>query len=248
MMRRNVFVVTITLLTVLVAGAVGSSGATIELERVWYERTDHFNHPVYVAPYWTWINEDNSKWSLQERPGTLTIRTQKGGLRNLLWQKLSPLEEELDFEIETHVVFDPIEAFHFAGLTIREDAGTFINFGLAYCPNSIFVPPSIYCVDDGLYFDLEDGATGSPNFATKTCSPFVARLRLVRRGQVVRAYYSKDSIHWALIGEHQLTFAPLYVGIHAGQSGTAFPDVERPASFDYFTARFLAPPCELEQP
>jgi len=248
MMEGKGAVVVGLLLAALVLGCVAVAGTVIELERVWYERTDHFNHPDEPAPYWTLYQPDSCCWSLLERPGTLTIRTQQGVTKNLLWQELSAVEQDLNFEIETHVVFDPIEAFHFAGLTIREDEQTFVNFGLAYCPSAIISGQSIYCVDDGLYFDLSDGVTGNPNFATKTCSPFAARLRLVRRDTTVSAYYSEDGIHWVLIGEHQLTFAPIHVGIHAGQGGTTFPDVERPASFDYFTVRFFAPPCELEQP
>lgn len=253
MRRSNVAAFALTAGLILVGlGSIEAAADTMDLHSVWYERTDRFTHPTELAPYWSWINEVPAKWNLDQRPGCLTIHTQRAGLptdpHNVLLQGLSPFERQQDFEIETAMIFSPWVQFHFAGIVVLEEEDAFVKLGRSFCysPGA----PGVPCVDNGIYFDrVEDGGwPNTPNFATQTCMSFTSWLRITRIEDELRGYYSEDGVHWVLIGTHDLAFDPMYVGILVEQTSGMSNEESIPASFDYFTVRFFAPECSLDQP
>jgi cytochrome c len=174
-------------------------------------------------PGWSWIRENDALWSLASRPGYLRIVLEGGPFhRNLLVRDVS----SDNFQIMTHVLFQPSSNYQIAGLLVYEDDATMIKFGRAYCNN----PGS--CVGNGIYFDAIQFANflGS-NFATDTVLKDEAYLRIDKTGRLFTAYYSEDGATWQTIGQHELSMADPKVGLMAGQSNV----VGATALFDYFT-------------
>lgn len=170
---------------------------------------------------WYWIDEDPTHWSLTDRPGYLRIITQEVAHNRLL--RRFPGQ---DFEMRTHMYFNPTENFQFAGLTVFLDGENHLSFGRAFCG---FTPP---CVDNGIYYDhVEGGVAVGSNFATATSVPDEVYLRIVRQGTSYSGYFSTNGTEWIEVGTHDIGFTPAGIGVYAlNQSAIT----EIPADFDYF--------------
>jgi Tol biopolymer transport system component/regulation of enolase protein 1 (concanavalin A-like superfamily) len=180
-----------------------------------------------LLPGWYWQNGDSGEWSLGD--GFLRIYasdtpTPDGNL--LLRGAASG-----DFVIKTRLLFEPDTNFQFAGLVIWQDENNFLQLGRAFCDI-----PDI-CVGNGLYFDkILGGNFTDSNFATSVGNPSDVYLRLERRGDMVRAFYSLDEgISWYEIGTHWIPsdFQVNGVGLMASQDFDT-PDWDIPADFDFF--------------
>jgi putative spermidine/putrescine transport system substrate-binding protein len=136
-----------------------------------------------------------------------------------------------DFMIKTRLFFEPDTDFQFAGLVIWQDEYNFLQFGRAFCD------VEGACVGNGLYFDkILGGEFADGNFATSIDNPSDVFLRLERRGDMVRAFYSADEgISWYEIGTHWIPsdFVVNGVGLTASQDFNT-PDWDIPADFDFF--------------
>jgi hypothetical protein len=137
-----------------------------------------------------------------------------------------------DFAIETRVLFEPNTNFQFAGLVIWQDESNFLQFGRAFCYYE-----GSPCVGNGIYFDYLGGGPWwvDGNFATPVDSPNEAHLRLERRGNMVKAFYSYEGITWFEIGTHWIPddFQVNAVGLTSSQDYNT-PDSDIPADFDFF--------------
>lgn len=184
-----------------------------------------------LADGWYWVNENPEEWNLTGSPGALRIYTSPFGTggENLL---LRPVAQG-DFSIETRVSFTPDTDFQFAGLVIYQDEGTFLQLGRAFC--DIEGP----CVGNGIYFDYASGGVSvDGNFATQADNPNNpgdAYLRLERRGNMVRAFYSNDGAAWIIIGDHWIPSDFVVNGVGLTSSQDFFTGGwSVPADFDYF--------------
>jgi beta-xylosidase len=191
-----------------------------------YAWTDDFDQAT-LHPLWSWINEVPAQWSLTDNPGFLRIITSSGplGEQNLLVQPAP----SGDYQISTHLLFEPDQNFQFAGLVLYADQNNFLFFGRAYCD---VAPPT--CVGNGIYFDhIEDGAPSGSNFATGVAETGEAYLRVTKSGHDYTGYYSANGSDWTLIGTHTLDSEPhpSRVGLTAAndQAGAGLP-----ADFDNF--------------
>jgi len=176
-----------------------------------------------LQPGWTWIRENDALWSLDSQPGFLRIVLEGGQYhRNLLVRDV-PSD---NFQIMTHVLFEPTSNFQLAGLLVYQDDASMIKLGRAYCN------VSGACVGNGIYFDkIESASFAGPNFATDTKVKGEAYLRIDKVGSLFTSYYSEDGANWQTIGQHEAFMADPKVGLVAGQSNV----VGATALFDYFT-------------
>jgi branched-chain amino acid transport system substrate-binding protein len=197
--------------------------ATLPVYSYW---TDDFNLPTLGAE-WSWINEDPTHWSLTANPGYLRITLQQAAIANWLVQPAP----SGDFDIQTHLVFNPVENYEIAGLLLYQDDGTFLVLGRAFCG---FGYPN--CVEgNGIYFDhVEGGTIVSDNFAMRTPYTDHAYLRIVHEGENYTAYVSEDGADWWLVGRHvmgtkaELPFMGLATGTGTQDVATIYAD------FDFF--------------
>lgn len=180
---------------------------------------------------WSWTKENKQYWSLTNNPGWLEITALPGNIgdgsiTNML---LRPMPEG-NFELETHLKFQPTGNYQIAGLLIYESASNFMQFGRAYCN-----APA--CKGDGYYFDLTIGGsfTGE-NFSTAAPEIDTIFLRLRREGNTYTAYASEDGEKWQVIGTHTSEMSPMFVGLVSGQAVNSLP---KPAQFDYYVINAL---------
>jgi regulation of enolase protein 1 (concanavalin A-like superfamily) len=202
-------------------------------QTVWTRRSssswrDEFDGSL--AEGWRWIREKSDKWNLTDNPGFLRIYSSPyevdGKTQNILLRD-APAG---DFAIKTHVIFEPKTNFQFAGLTIYQDEGNRVSFGHAFCDTQNI------CVGNGIYFDnvIDEAWTGD-NFAFSGIILDEAYLRLERRGNLVKAFYSYDGKSWIEIGSHTLKSGFLVTGVGLIVSGDFDKsDEDIPADFDYF--------------
>lgn len=179
---------------------------------------DDFNE--MLDPDWEWVKEDKNLWSLTNHPDWLEVIVGSGGVgsRNLLQRSIP----EGDFELETRMIFEPVENYQIAGLIIFYNSNNYILIGRAY---------AAHYVGDGLYMDyMNSGKISEDNFATIGPGTDTVFLRLRRRGNLYDSFYSEDGINWNKVGTHTSNMQAKYVGLATGQStkGTV------PAQFDYF--------------
>jgi Tol biopolymer transport system component/regulation of enolase protein 1 (concanavalin A-like superfamily) len=177
---------------------------------------------------WHWVNENSDRWNLTEQPGFLRIYNVPFGTggENLLLRSVA----QGDFMIETRLLFEPDANFQFAGLVIWQDENNFLQLGRAFCD-----VPNV-CVGNGIYFDkILAGNFTDSNFATPVDNPSEAYLRLERRGDMVKAFFSYEGITWFEIGTHWIPsdFQVNGVGLTASQDSNT-PDWDIPADFDFF--------------
>jgi len=176
-----------------------------------------------LQPGWTWLRENDSKWSLTSEPGFLRIVLEGGSFhRNLFIREV----ESEDFEITTHVLFKPTTNFQIAALLVYQDDATMIKFGRAFCDVQNL------CVGNGIYFDnMQNAQFSGTNYATDTVLQDEAYLRITKIGSRLTGSYSEDGTNWMVIGVHESFMADPKVGLVAGQSNV----VGAIALFDYFT-------------
>lgn len=178
-----------------------------------------------LADGWTWMAEDQERWSLSESPGWLQILASDASFDGPSFPTNVLVRDAPagDFELTTLVKFVPSSNFQFAGLVVFQDKGNVLQFGRAFCDLADS------CVGDGIYFDnLEDGIiVGNHKVSISSSEIF---LRLQRVGATYTGYYSEDSEHWTVLGEYTRDFSSVRVGVMAAQAAE-----EIPAQFDYFT-------------
>ena len=182
-----------------------------------------------LADGWTWLAEDQARWSLREVPGKLQIMASDASFDGPSFPTNVLLREAPagDFEITTSFRFTPTSNFQFAGLVVFQDKANVLQFGRAFCD----LPGS--CVGDGIYFDNFEGGFIINNHKA-TISGSDIYLRLQRVGTTYTGFYSEDGENWITLGEHIRDLAQVRVGLMAAQAAQ-----ELPAAFDYFTLNTL---------
>lgn len=180
---------------------------------------------------WQWIREKDKYWNLTKNAGWLEIMARSGNIGDsTISNMLVRPAPEGNFELETQLKFKPAGNYQIAGLLIYESAENHIVFGRAFCS-----APA--CVGDGYYFDfISDGNFTPENFATKAPETDTLYLRLLRQGDIYTAYGSEDRVEWKVIGTHNSSLKPLFIGLVAGQ---AYQTTPKAAQFDYLNINAL---------
>ena len=182
-------------LLIPIAILIGAFAATAGQQIARAETTtfqDDFDDAPAAPLYW--VNEDPSKWRVEEGYLNIVASSLPTGGENLLLYDVG----SADFMVRTHLLFEPNNNYQIAGLVIYHDGENFLQLGRAYCDHEL-------CAGNAIYFDLVlDGIAVGTNFATPVDSLDEAYLRLEKRGSMVRGYYSDDGTTWFEIGTHWL--------------------------------------------
>jgi hypothetical protein len=198
--------------------------------------SDDFTQTVFAAG-WSWIREDTSAWSLNERPGWLRLTTGNGDLLGPGGEASLLVHPAPDgsFELRARIDFAPSANFHFAGVVIYQDDDHFVSLGRAFCDA---IPP---CVGDGVYLDNDETflAGSAPTIARGDLPEGPIWLRLVREGETYSGFWSENAEVWSPIGSTTAHMTPASVGLMSttGGSGAA----PAPAYFDLFQVLPLSP-------
>jgi len=137
-----------------------------------------------------------------------------------------------DFDIQTYVIFEPLQNFEIAGLLLYQEDGTHLLLGRAFCGGGY---PD--CVEgNGIYFDhMEEGSFVSDNFAMRTPTyEDHTYLRIIHEGENYTAYVSEDGADWWLVGRHVMgtEYNLTSMGLATGTGNQVVTEI--PADFDFF--------------
>jgi beta-xylosidase len=166
---------------------------------------------------WSWVREDNTAWSLTERPGFLRIRTQPGtlddsSLANNILRRAAPGS---DYEVSTRVEVAVTQDFHEAGLLLYKSDFNFIKISRIFD-----------AAHGGSVFLLrrEVGGMGVGSFFSPAISTSVAELRLRFVAPYVSGAYKDGSGNWVELGSYNVgplsTYTHVALAAHHG-----FPDL-----------------------
>jgi len=184
-----------------------------------------------LQPGWEWRNEKSGEWSLSAQPGSLQINA-RGGYVNLNNASNVLLRDapDVDFQVETRLVFNPWGSDQFAGLILYESDMNFIQAGRSYCA------PLYGCVGSGLYMDIyQNGKLMLPRNAIQYNGSIVF-LRLIREGNTITFLASTDGVGWFRHSQHTSDIPIEKIGIMTGQNLYTSPML---AVFDYFRVDIL---------
>jgi hypothetical protein len=163
--------------------------------------TEEFEDPL--GSDWTWLNESDGLWSLEELPGALRIVAPGGSMRGEggdlegVTNVLAHEAPAMHFDILTKVTFNPSEDLQNAGVFVELDDGSVISLGRGTCEEG----DDPACVGDGVYFDARGSDCsyeGIPISADTVC------LMLRKAGSSYVGYY-----HLSEPGETEM---PTHIG------------------------------------
>ncbi len=165
-----------------------------------------------LEPGWTWVNEDQARWTLDGERGWLEVTAQSSPpIRNLLLRDTAWAGD--DYSVETLLRFNPVSDFQFAGLVITGASPDTdrLQLGRAYCTDGV-------CVGNGLYFDrVKTGSFVGDNHAVELDSTeeYVLLGLDVWDNQVTARYSVDEGKNWQELGTHPLDPGYTRVGILA---------------------------------
>jgi alpha-glucosidase (family GH31 glycosyl hydrolase) len=184
-----------------------------------------------LGSQWSWIREDNTKWSLAANPGFMRITTQTGdiyGTSNNMKNILVQTAPVSDYTISTKVTISPTANFHQAGLVVYGDDDNFVMlqrfYSTSYSPANQFM--------------FKKEIAGSPTkYNTGDTLGGTVYLKITKSGTSYSGYFSSDGTNWTQVGS-ALTGVSLTnpkVGIFSASGGQAPAGIN--ADFDYFNCQ-----------
>jgi beta-xylosidase len=178
-----------------------------------------------LNPFWSWVREVPSHWSLTASSGKMRIITQPGTFmgpssnnqKNLLLLQAP----DGDFELITKVSIDPSANFQHAALIVYQDDDNYVEINRSFTGG------------DAIHFDIETGGAisttaGVSNSATTLC------LRITRTATLYGGFYSTDSscsTGWTPVGSGPAAFTTPKVGLGAS-NGPSTTEIN--ADFEFF--------------
>lgn len=188
--------------------------------------TDDFDSRILNPRKWSWVREDNAKWSLTASPGAMRIGVQPGELfqttntaKNLLLRG-APAG---DWKIKTKLSFNPTAGNQQAGLIVYQDDNNYFKLVRAYTGSN------------RILFQQENGGVFQSTYELDGITATTVYLMIVKSGTTYTAYYNTDGGEsWTQIYQTTHSFIPSKIkGIRVGlvsYGGAAGPQ----ADFDWF--------------
>ena len=198
------------------------------------KHTDEFiSSALHLHKAWSWVREDNTKWSLKANKGNMRITCQPGELymttntaKNLLLR--TPSAE--DWSIKTKVTFNPTLANQQAGLLVYQDDNNYVK--LIRCYNGA----------NRVHFAKETGGTYAMVNEVAQAATTVY-LKITKSGTNYTGYYNTDgSENWTQLGTASTTLSNIKYGL----ANFAGPTVD--ADFDWFDDGSRAKPTPKPSP
>ncbi|MCD9021456.1 DUF1349 domain-containing protein [Cohnella silvisoli] len=155
------------------------------------QKTEEFEGQALNTRMWSWIREDNAKWSLTSSAGSMRIGVQPGELyqttntaKNLLLKRPSTA----DWTIKTKVSFNPTTGNQQAGLIVYQDDNNYLKLVRAYTASN------------RILLQQEAGGVFTDTYYLNGVTATTVYLMLVKSGMSYTAYYNTDGGEsWTLL-------------------------------------------------
>lgn len=202
------------------AAAVASS--VLDRQSVPLDISDTFDSTA-LDSHWSWVREDNTKWSLTSNSGFMTLTTQFGGIESTNTSAKNILLKNSvgdHYSLETKLNLAPTQDYQQAGLVMYNDDNNFIKLVKAY-------------ITSGVRLQFAKETAGSTAVIAEVAAPAGAdiHLRLTKTGSRYNAYYSTDGVAWTLIGSGTALGSIAKDGLIAYNGEVSAASI--PAKFDY---------------
>jgi beta-xylosidase len=184
-----------------------------------------------LDPAWQILRSDPSHWSLEKKPGTLTLTTQKGAMsgsqknfKNIFLID-SPAPEK-DFDITTRILsFQPSVNYQQAGLVCFDDEDNYIKASFEGDGDKL-----------RLVLMREVAGQGQPFTASPAQKLSTVWLRLRKRGSLYTLLASADGeLFTPYLQQFWGDGRPKRLGLLAKNAGAVAPEID--AAFDFFEVR-----------
>lgn len=176
-----------------------------------------------LGSQWSWVREDNTKWSLTANPGYMRITTQQGdiyGTTNTMKNILLQTPGTTDYNVVVKLTFSPTTNWHQAGILAYANDDNYIMLDRVYYDGNKFG------------FKKEIAAAVTDQNVTDSLGATVY-LKLSKSGTSYSGYYSSDGATWTLITTYTgISLTNPKVGIYAASGGASPAAIN--ADFDYF--------------
>ena len=180
--------------------------------------TEEFNSGS-LNPAWTWVREDNTKWSLTANPGNMRITCQTGELAqtdNTAKNPLLRIPSAGDWSIRTKVTFNPSVGNQQAGLLVYQDDHNYLK--LVRCYNGA----------NRVHYAKETGGTYTMVNETAQAATTVY-LKIAKSGTTYTGYYNTDgSENWIQVGSTSVSLNNVKCGL------ACFAGPATDADFDWY--------------
>jgi regulation of enolase protein 1 (concanavalin A-like superfamily) len=181
-----------------------------------------------LNPRWSWVRENHGNWSLQKKPGYLTITTQMGEI----WQAEANAQNILlclvapgDFQLDTKVDFRPQSNFQQAGLIVYSNDDNYLRLDYDYAN------------DLKMEMVNEDSGIFTNKLLPYTTKSSIFYLRIVRKGETYTGYFSEDGKNYTILTQYSRSWkVNLRVGLWAVNGAGNYS--LNTASFDYFKLKY----------
>jgi glucosylceramidase len=178
-----------------------------------------------LGSQWSWVNVDNTHWSLTAASGFMRITTQYGDMwntntsgKNILLQNATG-----DWSIVTKVTFSvkPSQNYQQAGLIVYMNNDNYVKMSRVYNNGNMF------------QFGKEVAGVYSEVNVTDGISGTTAYLKITKSGNNYSGYYSSDGVTYTQAGTTQsVTLSSIKAGLVAGNGLATATEIN--ADFDYF--------------
>lgn len=133
---------------------------------------------------WSWIREDNTKWSLSENSGSMRIYTQRGDFWNIDNIKNILVQDAPggDYEVITKVTINPQADYEQAMLLIYQDDNNYVRLDRVYVAGN-----------GGNLIEFFANDNSNIEFIKNTATTIYLKIR--KNGTTYSGFYSLDSYH-----------------------------------------------------
>lgn len=205
-----------------------------------HDATTFFDDFTYdwLSPEWRWIREDDTNWSLEERPNYLRLHTQNGDLQNNILlpnNLLLRTAPTIDYELITRFEAAFTENFHQALLILYADDDNYLALSRLY--DDINFGGDVY-----VFWQEENGEIVEPLFSAVALEP-TTELRLLVTNTFVMALYLDENGDWSALGQMGIDGIKLYpsAGISAYHGVGPLPVSSSLIDFDFVMGRPINP-------
>lgn len=191
---------------------------------------DEFNKTTLNTSLWHWVNEDPSTWSLTSNPGYMTISPRAGDIygtgstdaKNILLQN-APGDWTIETKIECSI--RPHASYQQGGIIAYQNMDNYIKLDWeANGSNSTVIQVCREVNGTATATSVNGNVVGSNN---------TLWLRMVKSGDVYKAYYSTNGTDFAQVGtSYTLNFKNVQAGLIAINGSGTNTDLD--VKFDYF--------------
>jgi beta-glucosidase len=177
--------------------------------------SDEFNSTT-LGSQWSWVREDDTKWSLTESPGSLQITLQEGDISDTLATAKNILLQDAntDWTMESKLVFSqkPSAFGQQGGLIAYQDDDNYVKLVYDYTLSGYRPAERFELIFESNGFQINGGAINARSIVKENNTVV---FKLEKKGISYTAYYSTDGNNFTPLGTVEAELSDVKAGLIA---------------------------------